>query len=275
MIKKELLGVNKQDYSMSLLKLLEKSTKIKTEEIPKDDLEIMKMLESDELWGIPDASASDDERYMLAYYKKNYLLYFCCAYLELNREIINRNIRVGGFKNFEDMIEKIYYSSLVFGDDDDEQEFYNMSQEMQVMVTCYKIWQSGIMVISNSENCDYTKFVIIEGKIYALSKKWGEEMDKILLKKCIVKKYDRYYYKKLKKFMARKIKEGEVEWIYAYGDKLIKAGKLGVLRKINEIVETKECDNTYISPEDLYKKCLQLKKKYWFLSKLVGRAKLA
>ena len=83
-----------------------------------------------------------------------------------------------------------------------------------------------------------------------------------IYKTVIVKEFDNYYYKKLKKSMPEKIKNGEIEWIYSYGDKLISRGNKSVFEEVKRIVETKKCDNPYVASELLYEKCKELYKKY-------------
>ena len=86
-----------------------------------------------------------------------------------------------------------------------------------------------------------------------------------LFKSYAVNNYVRDYYKKLKKTLPKKIKNGEIEWIYSYGEKLIKRGKWSVLRKVREIIRTKECENDYIDSELLYERCVQISKKFWWI----------
>ena len=69
--------------------------------------------------------------------------------------------------------------------------------------------------------------------------------------------------------MPQKIKNGEIEWIYSYGDKLIARGNKAVFKVVERLVETKKCDNQYIASELLYEKCKELYEKYkhkklWF-----------
>lgn len=90
-----------------------------------------------------------------------------------------------------------------------------------------------------------------------------------IYKQVIIEQFDSYYYKKLKKSMPEKIKKGEIEWIYSYGDKLIARGNKSVFEAVKKIVNTKQCENSYIESELLYAKCQELyekykKKKFWF-----------
>ena len=93
--------------------------------------------------------------------------------------------------------------------------------------------------------------------------------NKTLYKDVIINEFDDYYYKKLKKSLPAKIASGEVEWIYSYGDKLIARGSKLVFDAVKKIVETKNCENSYIDSELLYSKCQELyekykNKKFWF-----------
>lgn len=92
------------------------------------------------------------------------------------------------------------------------------------------------------------------------------ETNKTLYKSFVVENYYDDYYENLKKSLPKKIHNGEIEWIYSYGDKLIKSGEISVLQKVMEIVKTKECDNPYIKSDLLYKKCVELKRKFWWKS---------
>jgi hypothetical protein len=85
---------------------------------------------------------------------------------------------------------------------------------------------------------------------------------KTIYKDVIVTEFDDYYYKKLKKSLPEKIKNGEVEWIYAYGDKLIARGNKSVFNVVKKIIEAKNCENSYIDSEVLYTKCQELYEKY-------------
>lgn len=85
-----------------------------------------------------------------------------------------------------------------------------------------------------------------------------------VFKSYAVENYVDDYFKKLKKSLPKKIKNGEIEWIYSYGEKLIKRGRRSVLKKVRELVLTKECENPYIEAELLYEKCVSLKRKYWW-----------
>ena len=92
---------------------------------------------------------------------------------------------------------------------------------------------------------------------------------KTIYKTVIIEEFDKYYYKKLKKSIPEKIKKGEIEWIYSYGDKLISRGNKSVFEAVKNIVETKECDNLYIESEKMYERCKELYEKYknkkmWF-----------
>lgn len=85
----------------------------------------------------------------------------------------------------------------------------------------------------------------------------------------VIKEFDDYYYRQLKKSLPDKIANGEVEWIYSYGDRLIAGGNKSVFKEIKKIVETKNCENSYIDSELLYSKCQELyekykNKKFWF-----------
>ena len=109
------------------------------------------------------------------------------------------------------------------------------------------------------------------GVKYLPSRKVLKEMaeEKTIYKTVIVKEFDKFYYKKLRKSMPEKINNGEIEWIYAYGDKLIARGNKSVFDVVKRIVETKEATNPYIKSEVLYKKCCELyekykNKKFWF-----------
>lgn len=86
-----------------------------------------------------------------------------------------------------------------------------------------------------------------------------------VFKSYAVENYVDDYFKKLKKSLPKKIKNGENEWIYSYGEKLIKRGRRSVLKKVRELVLTKECENPYIEPDLLYEKCVNLKRKYWWV----------
>ena len=86
-----------------------------------------------------------------------------------------------------------------------------------------------------------------------------------IYKTVIIENFDKLYYKKLRRSLPQKIENGEIEWIYSYGEKLVKRGNITVLKKIRGIVKTKECDNPYISPEALYKRCIELKNKFWWM----------
>lgn len=110
-----------------------------------------------------------------------------------------------------------------------------------------------------------------KGVKYLPSRKVLKEMaeEKTIYKTVIVKEFDKFYYKKLRKSMPEKIKNGEIEYIYAYGDKLIARGNKAVFESVKRIVETKETDNPYIESEVLYAKCCELYEKYknkklWF-----------
>ena len=94
----------------------------------------------------------------------------------------------------------------------------------------------------------------------------GINREKLLVKDFAVKNYVYEYYKKLKKSLPKKITNGEIEWIYSYGDKLLKSGRWSIMRKINEIAETTESDNLYIDPYLLYDKCRELQDKYKLIS---------
>lgn len=90
-----------------------------------------------------------------------------------------------------------------------------------------------------------------------------------IFKEVIVKEFDNYYYKKLRKSISHKIAKGEIEWIYSYGEKLIARGNKSVFEVVKNIVETKNCDNPYIDSDEMYKKCQELYDKYknkklWF-----------
>ena len=109
------------------------------------------------------------------------------------------------------------------------------------------------------------------GVKYLPSRKVLKEMaqEKTIYKTVIVEEFDKYYYKKLRKSMPEKIKNGEIEYIYAYGDKLISRGNKIVFDAVKHMVETKEADNPYIESEVLYTKSCELyekykNKKFWF-----------
>ena len=92
---------------------------------------------------------------------------------------------------------------------------------------------------------------------------------KTFYKQLVVEEFDDYYYKKLRKSMPAKIKNGEIEWIYSYGDKLIARGNKDVFDAVKNIIQTKNCDNVYIDNEKMYERCLELyekykNKKFWF-----------
>ena len=93
----------------------------------------------------------------------------------------------------------------------------------------------------------------------------NKETSKTLYKSFIIENYDSEYYKNLKKTLPQKIENGEIEWIYSYGEKLIKHGKRKVLKKVREIAKNKRCDNPYINSELLYAKCIHLKRKFWWM----------
>ena len=110
-----------------------------------------------------------------------------------------------------------------------------------------------------------------KGVKYLPSRKVIKDMaeTKTLFKDAIIMEFDSYYYKNLKKSIPAKIKRGEVEWIYSYGDKLIAGGNKSVFDAVKNIVETKSCDNPYIESDVLYAKCQELydkykNKKFWF-----------
>ena len=87
--------------------------------------------------------------------------------------------------------------------------------------------------------------------------------NKTIYKDVIVSEFDDYYYEKLKKSLPDKIANGEIEWIYSYGEKLIRDGEISVLKKVRELVQSKNCENDYIPSHLLYKKCLSLKLKFF------------
>ena len=87
-------------------------------------------------------------------------------------------------------------------------------------------------------------------------------MVKTLYKEVMIEEFDNYYYEKLEKSLPTKIKNGEIEWIYSYGDKLIASGDKSVFDVVKNLVETKNCDNIYIDSEKLYAKCQELYAKY-------------
>ena len=95
---------------------------------------------------------------------------------------------------------------------------------------------------------------------------------KTLYKQVAIEEFDDQYYKKLKKSLPEKIKNGEIEWLYAYGDKLIASGYKSVFDVVKNIVKTKSYDNTYskyIEVEAMYARCCELyekykNKKFWF-----------
>ena len=83
-----------------------------------------------------------------------------------------------------------------------------------------------------------------------------------LYKSFVIENYYDDYYKKLKGSLPARIKNGEIEWIYSYGEKLISDGNHCVLQKVREIVRNKTFDNPYISPDMLSRKCKKIIDKY-------------
>lgn len=110
-----------------------------------------------------------------------------------------------------------------------------------------------------------------KGVRYLPRRKFFEEafIPNTIHKTLIIKEFDDYYYKQLNKTLPQKIKNGEIEWIFSYGDKLISKGSKPVFNAVKKIVETKNCENSYIDSKILYSKCQELYEKYknrkfWF-----------
>lgn len=132
---------------------------------------------------------------------------------------------------------------------------------------CYRFEKNQIK--SNKlpdEFCEWAK-----GVKYLPSRMIFKDMlrTKTIFKLTIIDEFDSFYYKKLKKSMPEKIANGEIEWIYAYGDKLIARGNKSVFEAVKNIVETKRCENPFIEQEKMYKRCEELynkykNKKFWF-----------
>lgn len=91
------------------------------------------------------------------------------------------------------------------------------------------------------------------------------DTNRTLFKTYAVGNYVHDYYKKLKKSLPRKIENGEIEWIYSYGEKLIKVGQRTVLKKVRELAKTGECENDFIDSDLLYERCVQISKKFWWI----------
>ena len=103
-----------------------------------------------------------------------------------------------------------------------------------------------------------------KGVKYLPSRKVVKNMieTKTLYKSFVIENYYDDYYEKLKDSLPERIKNGEIEWIYSYGEKLISDGNRCVLLKVREIVRNKNFDNPYISPDMLSRKCKKIIDKY-------------
>lgn len=146
-----------------------------------------------------------------------------------------------------------------------EKEAYNLMEIIRKGKYRFEKYQISSDRLSK-EFYDWAK-----GVKYLPSRKVLKDMLKnnTIYKTAIVNEFSKYYYKKLKKSLPDKIVNGEVEWIYSYGDKLIASGNKSVFNVVKQIVETKNCENSYIETEILYLKCQELYKKYkhkifWF-----------
>lgn len=103
-----------------------------------------------------------------------------------------------------------------------------------------------------------------KGVKYLPSRKVIKDMveTKTLFKSFVIENYYDDYYERLKKSLPQRIENGEIEWIYSYGEKLISDGQHSVLVKVREIMRNNKFDNSYIPPNMLSRKCKKIIEEY-------------
>lgn len=162
---------------------------------------------------------------------------------------------------FEDIIYREDCYEYLVKQGVDENEAYQITKTIRRGLCHFRGDQIPSDKLSD-EFCQWAKGVkYLPGRI--LLKDMFEVIS--IYKKVAVEEFDKFYYRKLKKTLPEKIKNGEIEWIYSYGDKLIASGYKSVYDVVKTIVETKGIDNMYnkyIETDVLYEKCRELYEKY-------------
>lgn len=91
---------------------------------------------------------------------------------------------------------------------------------------------------------------------------YSDDINKTLEKSMLVDEFNEYNYDNIKEYITEKIYEGEIEWLYSYGDALLSEEQYEILDVVKNINTLEQCKNDFIEAELLYEKRNELLQKY-------------